>query len=230
MHDFGQFPDNPLESPLDNSFLEDPLEFLPNALGPDAAGNFSSFDPLAAMNLQDLREEEDYFHMDSLGKLFTDAEAAIENTPAIPPTSPIDHLENSIQNTSIPPEAEVKEVQLFKDPGWGYSSPPIGSDNTTPPPLGIYGEPSTRSAFSADLGPITQHGGRIRNKYSGEDKIWCPLEDDFISPQTCQDQACEHYDPETRGCMHYDSEDSSLDTPDRETNDSGYVTKEDFEF
>ncbi len=230
MHDFGQFPDNPLESPLDGSFLKDPLDFPPNALGPDAAGNFSPSDPLAAMNLKVPGAEEDYFHMDSLGKLLTDAEAAIENTPAIPPTSPIDHLENSIQNTSIPPEAEAKEVQLFKGSGWGYSSPPIGSDKTTPPPLGIYDEPSTRPAFYANLGPITQHGGRIRNKYGGDDKIWCPLEDDFISPQICQNQDCEHYNPETRACMHYDSEDFSPDTPDRETNDSGYVTKEDFEF
>ncbi len=228
MHDFGQFPDNPLESSLDGSFLEDPLDFPPNALGPDVTGNFSSCDPLAATNLHDLREEEDYFHMDSLGKLFTDAEAAIENTPAIPPSSPIDHLDNSIENTSILTEAEVEE-QLFKDSGWGYSSPPIGSDNT-PPPLGIYDEPSTRSAFFADPGPITKRGSRIGNKYNGEDKIWCPLEGDFIFTQTCLDQDCEHYDLETRACMYYDSEDSSLDTPDRETDDPGYVTKEDFEF
>ena len=236
--------DDPLYEPLDP--FEDPFETMLNAaFGPGPTGDFGLFDSFAAMNLQGPRigEGED---RDSLGSLLGDAEADIEGTPSIrseaddvsktlgqlednieksPPirSGPDDtgkmlgRLEKDIENTSIPPEPKI-DMELFEDPGWGRTTP-SNPYNTSPPP-GIYDNPSTRSTRSLPHIPnrrIAGKHGSSKHNDSSDEEIWCPLENDFISPQVCKD--CEYYDSDAEVCVYGSKEETDSDNQDGETNE-----------
>jgi len=138
-------------------------------------------------------------------------EETIENSPPIPPASETDNLdtlltalEKNIENTSIPPELEI-EVELFNDPGWGYPTPSI---DTPSPPLGIYDYLAIQP--NRDERPIGMCEGMSKNKSGADDKIWCPVEDNYVSPEFCEDKNCKHYNPDIHECMHYNKETNEL--------------------
>ncbi len=45
-----------------------------------------------------------------------------------------------------------------------------------------------------------------KNKSGADDKIWCPVENDYISPEACGDKQCEHYNPDLKDYTYYNKE------------------------
>lgn len=245
MQDFGQPPYGPLDDSLDDPLYDpldpfnDPFEAMLNA----AFGSEPSRDnPLAAMNLPGPRTGEGEGR-DNLGNLLGDAEAniegtppirlgpdslgealgrlekAIENSPPIPPVLETDNLdtiltalEKNIENTLMPPEPKI-EVELFEDPGWGYPTPSI---DTPSPPLGIYDNPAIQS--TRDGRPVGQRGGRIKNKLSTDGEVWCPIADDYIQKENCEN--CQYCEQDTDVCTYYGEEEPDTDSQDDETNEN----------
>lgn len=218
MENFGQPPYGPLgdsqDDPLDDPFdiFADPFETSFNTPGSGLPGSLGPPDPLAAADFQEPLEGQDNLDMDNFGGMLDSLEETIENSPPIPPALGFDGfdtilsaLENNIENTSIPPELET-EVELFNDPGWGYPTPSID----TPSPLpGVDDNPTTRSVFQRDGRSAGRSRGTSKNKQNSRNKVWCPVEDDYVSLETCEDKDCEHYNPNTHECM-YNAEGSDL--------------------
>lgn len=209
MQDFGQpfFDplDDPLEDPMGDPFdlFADPFEAMFNALGSGLPGNPGILEPLATTNFQEPLADQGNLNMDNLGGMLDSLEETIENSPPIPPALEIDGLdtilsalENNIENTSIPPELET-EVELFNDPGW-ESTPSI---DTSSPPLSIYDSPVIQPTRGHQ--PVSRQRGTNRTKMSTNNKTWCPLENDYISPEACDGKECEHYNADVKDCTYY---------------------------
>ena len=218
MENFGQLPyghfGDPQDDPLDDPFdiFADPFEASFNAPGPGLPGSLGPPDPLSAADFQEPLEGQGNLDMDNFGGMLDSLEETIENSPPIPPALGFDGLdttlsalENSIENTSIPPELET-EVELFNDPGLECPTPSID----TPSPLqGIYDNQTTRSAFQRDGRSAGQSKGTSKNKQNSGNKVWCPVEDDYVVPETCGNKDCEHYNPDIHECM-YNTKESDL--------------------
>ncbi len=217
MQDFGQPPydffadplDEPFEDPLGNPFdpFAGPFEAMFDTLGSGLPGSLGALDPSAATNFQGPLAEQDNLNMDNLDEMLHSLEDNIEKSPPIPPISQTNDLdtlltalEKNIENTSIPPEPKI-EVELSEDPGWGYPTPSI---NTPSPPLGIYDYPAIQP--NRDERPIGMREGMSKNKSGADDKIWCPVENDYISPEACEDKECEHYNSDVKDCTYYNKE------------------------
>jgi len=106
-----------------------------------------------------------------------------------------------IENTLISPESQI-EVELFEDSGWVTPS-----TDSPSPPLGIYGKPAIQS--TRDGRSVRRSRGTSKNKQNSGNKVWCPVQEDYVPPETCEDKDCEHYNPNTHECM-YNAEDSDL--------------------
>lgn len=212
MQDFGQPPydffvdplDDPFEDSVRNPFdpFAGPFEAMFDTLGSGIPGSLGALDPSAATNFQGPLAEQD-----NLDEMLHSLEDNIDKSPPIPPASETDDLdtllsalEKNIENTSIPPEPKI-EVELFEDPGWGYPTP---SMNTPSPPLGIYDYPAIQP--NRDERPISMREGMSKNKSGADDKIWCPVENDNISPKACEDKECEHYNSDVKDCTYYNKE------------------------
>lgn len=173
------------------------------------AGEPGTLEPLATTNFQGPLADQGNLNMDNLGGMLDSLEETIENSPPIPPAPGIDGLdtilsalENNIENTSIPSELET-EVELFNDPGWGCPTPSIDTPSSLP---GIYDNPTTRSVFQQDGRSIGQSRGTNRTKTGANNKTWCPLENDYISPEACDGKECEHYNADVKDCTYYNKE------------------------
>ena len=195
MQDFGHPSYDPFGDPLDDPLgdlfdpFADPFEAMFNVLGPGAPGNLGSLDPSAVTNFQEPLADQDNLDMENLGEMLDSVEDGIENSPPIPPASEMDNLdtiltalEKNVENTSIPPEPQI-EVELFEDPGWGYPTP---STDTPSPLLGMYDNPAIRS--TRDDRPIGRRRGTSKTKSGADNKIWCPVEDDYVSPEFFEDK------------------------------------------
>ena len=214
MQDFGQppcdffadSPDGPFEDSEGNPFdpFAGPFEAMFNAWGTGIPGNIGLPDPSSVTNFQDPLTGQDDFSIDNCGKMLDMTEDNIENSPPIPPTSEADNLdtiytaaEKDIENTSIPPETKI-EVELFNDLGWGDSTPSV--DTPSPPP-GMYDYPAIQP--NRDERPIRIPAGMSKNKSDANNKIWCPVENEYISPEACKDKGCEHYNSDAKDCTYY---------------------------
>jgi len=195
MQDFGLPPyDEPdefgdlLREPQDDfDIFADPFEALFNPFGseplqeaePDMEGQFQA----------------DIDHM----------EKSIENSPPQPhhyETDSLDgilgQLEESIEGTEIPPAADSQQ-KLFQDKGWGQSMPSTGVHG---PPSDLYDYPSSSPGKGKDSAPVGHRWGKTNSTFKGDGKIFCPLEDDYISRQKCEEKDCQYYDPEIHECRH----------------------------
>ncbi len=215
MHDFGQPPydffadslDDPSEDPLGDPFdpFAGPFEAMFDTLGSGIPGSLGALDPSAATNFQGPLADRDNLNMDNLDEMLDSLEDSIENSPPIPPISQTNDLdtlltalEKNIENTSIPPESQI-EVELSED--WGCPTPSI--DTPSPPP-GIYEYPAIQP--NRDKRPIGMREGMSQNKSGADDKIWCPVENAYISPEVCEDKECEHYNSDVKDCTYYNKE------------------------
>jgi len=209
MQDFGQYPygslDDFLDDPLYDDPFEDPFEAMLNAglLG-NAEADIESTPPIR-------------LGPDGICRTLGRLEKGIENSPPIR-SGPDDigkmlgQLEKNIENTSIPPEPKI-DMELFEDPGWGRTTSSI---NTPSPPPGIYDNPAIQS--TRDGRPVGQRGGRIKNKPSTDREVWCPIADDYIQKEDCEN--CQYYDQDTDVCTYYGEEEPDTDSQDDETNEN----------
>ena len=221
MENFGQPPYGPFDDPQDDPLYDpfdifaDPFEASFNAPVPGLPGSLGPPAPLSAVNFQEPLDGQGNLDMNNFGMLDS-LEETIENSPPIPPALGFDDLdttlsalEDDIENTSIPPELET-EVELFNDPGWGHSTPSIDTPSpfidTQSPLQGIHDRPAKRSR---DERSVRRSRGTSKNKQNSGNKVWCPVEEDYVSPETCEDKDCEHYNPNTHECM-YNAKDSDL--------------------
>ncbi len=178
-----------------------------DTLGSGIPGSLGALDPSAATNFQEPLAEQDNLNTDNLNEMLHSLEDNIEKSPPIPPPSQtndlntlLSALEKNIEKTSVPPDPQI-EVELFEDPGWGYPTPSI---DTQSPPLGIYDYPAIQP--NRDEQQIRMPGGMSKNKSGADDKIWCPVENDYISPEACEDKECKYYDSEVKDCSYHDKQ------------------------
>ncbi|MHA2314901.1 MAG: hypothetical protein ACXACF_06390 [Candidatus Hermodarchaeia archaeon] len=221
MQDFGQPPydffadslDDPFEDSMGNPFdpFANPFEAMFDTLGSGIPGSLGALDPSAATNFQGPLADQDNLNMDNLGEMLDSLEDSIEKSPPIAPTSQTNDLdtlltalEKNIENTSILPEPKI-EVELFEDPGWACPTPSI---DTPSPPLGIYDYPAIQP--NRDERPVGMREGMSKNKSGADDKILCPVENDYISPEACKDKSCEHYSSDTKDCTYYNKGQADL--------------------
>ena len=184
MFDFDQpmeepLPGDPLEDPL-----EDPFEAMMNALGPETK-SFGHFNPYDYS-----RSQLEEIFMDDLGKMMNDLEDSIENSPPIPPE----------------PQMQNEEVELFEGQG-DYTTPNLETNNNLPLPDGETSEKPSEPMFPfprSRARPVGRSLGLSRNSHSGSDKkIFCPVEREFVFPQFCEDEDCEHYDRDIKECTYF---------------------------
>jgi len=165
----------------------------------------SLFNPLGSTPLQEAEPHMEG-HIDHLEK-------SIENSPPQSQHYETDGLdgilgqpEESTEGTEISPASDSQQ-KLFQDKGWGQSMPSTGSPG---PPAGLYDYPS--SSPGKDSGPVGKRWGKTNSTFKGDSKIFCPLEEDYVSKQKCEEKECEYYDPEIRECRY--GEDDQLNTDD----------------
>ena len=193
--------DNPLDNPLDDSLgspldhsLGSPLNppsvaFGSNIPGPEPTENSNDFNP--------------YDHTSSeLEELFMDGTGNILN-----------QLEKGIEGSMVPPEPKPTKVELFQDPGWALQTPNVESN---PPQLPDQETPEIpiRPVFPQSHWGVRQFGASIglRSGCSHDsEKIFCPLENDFIFLQFCEEQDCQYLDEDTRECKYNSEEDVDSD-------------------
>ena len=85
---------------------------------------------------------------------------------------------------------------------------------------------AVEAAFPADVRPVGRRWGKSKDMLSAGYEIWCPLEDDFVSPQTCEDKDCGDYNPEIHECMYYNTDEYGLANWNKEMNELGNETSE----
>lgn len=150
-------------------------------------------------------------HFDQLDAL----EQNIENAPIPggiafqdPLCQMLGKLEQSIEASVVKPPLVPEEPGVLENPSQGYLPLQEESQEARPeqetihsPPLPYYIETPQRPApFHTPPhrqgGRIGRRGGRdFKSSPAGQgDKIYCPIEKDYVSRDFCEDQDCEYYD------------------------------------
>ena len=214
MQNFGKPPGNPYEDLLGVP-LNDPLDPFTN----------DAFDAMlnALTRGAHTFDQQDFLYMDGLGSFLGDAEVSIEDnrpTPIRPGPDDLgrklDRLEETIETS--PAEAGFIEPEIHMPQ---QNSPVIsekGTDDTPPLPYYLENPQQTAPVHTPPHrqgGRIGRRGGReLKSSQPGQsDKKYCPIEDDYVSQDFCEDKDCKYYvkdsDSETAWhCTYHDDEES----------------------
>ena len=138
---------------------------------------------------------------DGIDRMLDELEGTIENTPPIRPgpdalRRKLEQLEETIEN--LPPEGGHIEPEIDMPQQDSVAS---GKGTDGMPPLPYYLENSQRvvrphKSPHRSGGRIGRRGGKNFNSSQAAQggEFYCPIENDYVSEDFCQDQDCEYYD------------------------------------
>jgi len=192
MQNFGQPPAGPPEGPLDGLFFEDPFEAMADAFDNPAG--------LPSMNGGGIAPPDPEDYMDDLPR-------------------ERDVLGESFNGTTLPPP-ELDEPPITPEPsqpvmqGYVSEGPPLPPEPAEHQWINLKPPPAARPYFTADgLKPASYRpsgragSGTKSGSSSHSDEVHCPVEDDWVPQQKCED--CEYYDADAGVCSHHNREEES---------------------
>jgi len=208
---------HPLD-PLSGGGIQDPL-IETGSGGMDSIGKVlgdakANIDNPSSMPLMPEADRDEALYLDQLRNALQKSPLIMEEPDDL--ARKLERLEENIEN--LPPEGGYIEPEIPMPQQNCPVTSGKGTDDT--PPLPYYLEDPQQAAPSHT--PPHRPGGRIgrlggrdfKSSQPGQsDKKYCPIEDDYVSQDSCEDKDCKYYvkdsDSETAWrCTYHDEEES----------------------